>query len=294
MSFSSDDFAKALEQHDYTFQRGQVVRGKIAVHDADGVYVDIGGKATAFLPADEAWLGSFKSLDDILPLGEERDFLIIREQNADGQVTLSVRQLQIQKRWDELQEMLDEGETLQVRVMGVNKGGLNVDVDGLRGFVPRSHLLDKENLEGLVGRFLSVAILEVDRDRRRLVLSERVAARSASLSRLALGQLVEGRVVGMKPFGVFVEFEGTTGLLHINQVSKNFVESLTTIFTAGQTVKAVIIDLDTIKKRIALSTKVLESYPGEMLEKPAEVMEKADERMEKVRQTLVKDGVLME
>jgi small subunit ribosomal protein S1 len=294
LSFSSDDFAKALEQHDYTFQRGQVVRGKIAVHDADGVYVDIGGKATAFLPADEAWLGSFKSLDDILPLGEERDFLIIREQNADGQVTLSVRQLQIQKRWDELQEMLDEGETLQVRVMGVNKGGLNVDVDGLRGFVPRSHLLDKENLEGLVGRFLSVAILEVDRDRRRLVLSERVAARSASLSRLALGQLVEGRVVGMKPFGVFVEFEGTTGLLHINQVSKNFVESLTTIFTAGQTVKAVIIDLDTIKKRIALSTKVLESYPGEMLEKPAEVMEKADERMEKVRQTLVKDGVLME
>lgn len=294
MSFSSDDFAKALEQHDYTFQRGQVVRGKIAVHDADGVYIDIGGKATAFLPADEAWLGAFKSLDDILPLGEEREFLIIREQNADGQVTLSVRQLQIQKRWDELQEMLDEGETTQVRVTGVNKGGLNVDVDGLRGFVPRSHLVDKENLEGLVGRFLSVAILEVDRDRRRLVLSERVAARSASLSRLALGQLVEGRVVGMKPFGVFVEFEGTTGLLHINQVSKNFVESLNTIFTAGQSVKAVIIDLDTIKKRIALSTKVLESYPGEMIEKPAEVMSQADERMEKVRQTLVKDGVLME
>jgi small subunit ribosomal protein S1 len=294
LSFSSDDFAKALEQHDYTFQRGQVVRGKIAVHDADGLYIDIGGKATAFLPSDEVWLGSFKSLDDILPLGEEREFLIIREQNAEGQVTLSVRQLQIQQRWDELQDMLDEGETLQVRVTGVNKGGLNVDVDGLRGFVPRSHLLDKDNLEGLVGRFLSVAILEVDRDRRRLVLSERVASRSASLSRLALGQLVEGRVVGMKPFGVFVEFEGTTGLLHINQVSKNFVESLNTIFTVGQSVKAVIIDLDTIKKRIALSTKVLESYPGEMIEKPGEVMDKTDERMEKVRQTLVKDGILME
>jgi len=69
---------------------------------------------------------------------------------------------------------------------------------------------------------------------------------------------------------------------------------LNTIFTAGQSVKAVIIDLDTIKKRIALSTKVLESYPGEMIEKPAEVMSQADERMEKVRQTLVKDGVLME
>ena len=294
MSFSSDDFAKALEQHDYTFQRGQTVRGKIAVYDTDGVYVDVGGKATAFLPADEVWLGSFKSLDEILPIGEEREFLIIREQNADGQVTLSVRQLQIQHRWDELQEFLDDGRTTQVRVSGVNKGGLNVDVDGLRGFVPRSHLVDKGNLEGLVGRFLTVTVLEVDRDRRRLVLSERVAARAASLGRLALGQLVEGRVVGIKPFGVFVEFEGTTGLLHINQVSKNFVESLTTLFMVGQDVKAVILDLDTVKKRIALSTKVLENYPGEMLEKPAEVMREADDRMEKVRQALLQEGLLVD
>lgn len=292
MSFSSDDFAKALEQHDYNFQRGQTVRGKVAAYDSEGVYIDIGGKSTAFLPMDEVWLGSYKSLDDILPIGEERDFLIIREQNADGQVTLSVRQLQIQDRWDELQEMSDAGQTTQVRVTGVNKGGLNVDVDGVRGFVPRSHLVDKGNLDGLVGRFLTVTVLEVDRDRRRLVLSERVAVRSASLGRLAIGQLVQGRIVGVKPFGVFVEFEGTTGLLHINQVSKNFVESLGNVFSVGQEIKAVILDLDTVKKRIALSTKVLENYPGEMLEKPADVMAEAEDRMEKVRRSLAKDGIL--
>ena len=111
-----------------------------------------------------------------------------------------------------------------------------------------------------------------------LVLSNRLAARSASFSQIQLGQLVEGKVTSLRPFGVFVEFDSTTGLLHINQVSQKFVESLSAVFTVGQTVKAMIVNLDEGKGRISLSTKVLENFPGEMLENSADVMNEAEAR----------------
>ncbi len=288
MSFSSEDFEKALEQHDYSFQRGDVVKGIVHSHDSDGVYVDIGGKASAFLPADEAALKRVSNLEDVLPVGEEHEFLIIREQNAEGQVTLSIRQLEIRQLWERFAAMQDSGETIDVRVGGVNKGGVTVDAQGLRGFIPRSHLIARDEADLLVGKIVTVSLLEVDSERRRLVLSQRLAKQAASLGELEVGQLVSGKISGIKPFGVFIDFDGVTGLLHINQISKNYVSSLTTLFEPGQAVKAMIIDLDEVRRRVALSTKVLENNPGEMLEDMPKVMAEAEERAKKARDRLAK------
>ncbi|GAB4368985.1 MAG: 30S ribosomal protein S1 [Elainellaceae cyanobacterium] len=291
MSFSAEDFAKALEQHDYQFQRGQVVRGKVASHDSEGVYIDIGGKAAAFLPQDEASLQRVANLAELLPIGEEREFLIIREQDVDGQVTLSVRQLEIRQVWEHLAELQENNETVQARVSGVNKGGVTVDVQGIRGFIPRSHLVDRDQLDSLIGRGLTVSLLEIDPSRRRLVLSERLATQAASIRQLEAGQLVEGKISGIKPFGLFVAFDGATGLLHINQISKNYISSLESVFEVGQPIKALIIDVDESKRRVSLSTKVLENYPGEMLEKMADVMTEAEMRAEKARKTVDTRGL---
>ncbi|MEB3209709.1 MAG: S1 RNA-binding domain-containing protein [Leptolyngbyaceae bacterium] len=290
MSFSSEDFEKALEQHDYTFQRGDVVKGVVHSHESEGIFVDIGGKATAFLPHDEASLKRVQSLEERFPVGEEREFLIIREQNTEGQVTLSIRQLEIRKLWDRFSKMQESGETIDVRVGGVNKGGVTVDAQGLRGFIPRSHLTDRDNVESMIGKIVTVSLLEVDSERRRLVLSQRLARQAASLGELEVGQLVSGTISGIKPFGVFVEFDGVTGLLHINQISKNYVSSLTAMFEPGQAVKAMIIDLDEVRRRVALSTKVLENSPGEMLEDMPKVMAEAEERAPKARNRLAKGG----
>ena len=287
-SFSMDDFAKALEQHDYQFQRGQVVRGRVENHESNGAYVDIGGKSLAFVPLEEASLRRVTDLSVVLPLQEERDFLIIREQDADGQMTLSVRQMEIKQAWDNLAEMLEGGKTVQVRVSGVNKGGITVDVQGLRGFIPRSHLIDRDNLDALIGEKLTASFLEVSPDTNKLVLSQREATRSASFNLLEVGQLIEGKITGIKPFGVFVDLEGVTGLLHIKQVSQTFVESLEKVFQLGQLIKAIIIDLDEGKGRVSLSTRVLENHPGEMMENMTEVMESAEARAERARKNLTR------
>jgi len=281
LSFSSDDFAKALEQHDYQFHKGKIVHGKAVSYESDGVYVDIGGKSAAFLPTEEASLKRISSLADAVPLNEEREFMIIREQDNDGQVTISIRQLEIRHLWKRLAELQEENKTIQARVSGVNKGGVTVDVQGLRGFIPRSHLIEKNNLESLIGKALTVSILEVNSEAKKLVLSNRMAAQAATISQLEVGQLIEGKVSSIRPFGVFVDFAGMTGLLHINQISKSYIASLDALFEAGQFVKAVVVEIDDIKRRISLSTKVLENYPGEMLEKMAEVMAEAESRLQK-------------
>lgn len=289
MSFSSDDFAKALEQHDTSQQRGDVVHGTVHSHEADGIYVDIGGKATAYLPKDEAALKAGANLSEILPVGEVRDFLIIKEQNAEGQVTLSVRQLEIKRLWDRFNAILDTEETIDVRVSGANKGGVTVNAQGVRGFIPRSHLIDRHDLDALIGSTMTVSVLEVEPERRRLVLSQRLARQAASLSQLEVGQLVEGKVSGIKPFGVFIDFDGVTGLLHINQVSKNFVSSLDELFEAGKPIRAMIIALDESKRRVSLSTKVLENHPGEMLESMDTVMSEAPDRATRARNALTQE-----
>lgn len=281
-----DDFAKALEQHNYEFQKGQVVRGKVFEYDSNGAYVDIGGKSSAFLPIEEAALRTVTDLSEVVPLEEERDFLIIREQDADGQVTLSLRQLQIQQAWEDLIELQETGKVLQVRVSGANKGGVTVDVQGMRGFIPRSHLVERDNLESLIGQSLSVNFLEVDREREKLVLSQRMATQSNAFRDLQIGQLVEGKVSSIKPFGVFVDLEGVSGLLHIKQVSQKYIDNLGKLFAPGQPLKALVVDLDEGRGRISLSTRVLENYPGEMVDKMADVMDTAEERSERARKTL--------
>ncbi len=284
MSFSSDDFAKALEQHNYEFQTGQLVRGKAYSYESDGAFVDIGGKSAAFLPTEEASLRRVTDLSQIIPLGEERQFLIIREQDADGQVTLSLRQLELRQLWVKFAEMQENNETVQVRVSGVNKGGVTVDARGLRGFIPRSHLLERENLEGLIGKAFTASFIEVNSTTKKLVMSQRLATQAASLSQVAIGQLVNGKVSGIKPFGIFVDFDGATGLLHINQISKNYVASLNELFQVGQPIRALVTDVDEIKRRISLSTKVLENYPGEIVENMAAVMSEAEDRVQKLHE----------
>lgn len=282
-SFTMDDFAKALEKHDYQFQKGQVVNGRVFQLDPDGAYVDIGGKSSAFVPRDEASLRTVTDLSEILPLNENLEFLIIRDQDAEGQVTLSRKQLEIQHIWDRLAQMQENSQTTQVRVINVNKGGVTVNVQGLRGFIPRSHLVERDNLEALKGQSLNAGFLEVNKSNNKLILSQRIATRSASFSTLEVNQLVLGKISGIKPFGVFVDLDGTSALLHIKQISQKFIENLEKVFQVGQPIKAIIIDLDEGKGRVALSTRVLENFPGEMLENMDEVMASAEARAERAR-----------
>ena len=287
MTFSAEDFAKALAAQEYEFSPGSIVSGKVETHEADGAYVDIGGKSAAFLPTKEASLESDISLEEAVPIGLERKFIIVRDQDANGQMVISVRRMEIKALWEKLRERQENGDVLEVTISGSNKGGVTADVSGLRAFIPRSHLAKRvEDLDSLMGQTIHVGFLEVNEENNKLLLSERVAARSVAMGHLNKGDLIEGTVASLKPFGAFIDFGGASGLLHIKQVSKSYVSSLGDVLTIGEPIKAVVLNIDEERGRIALSTQVLEKYPGEMTKDKATVMAEAEERVKKAESAI--------
>ena len=284
--FDEGAFLAALDANEPVGTTGEVVAGTVIGMESDGVYVDIGGKAPGFMPKNECGLGVITNLKERFPKGLEIEVLVTREQNADGMVTISCRALALRQSWDKVKQLEKEGRVAQVKVTGFNRGGVTCDLEGLRGFIPRSQLQEGENHEALVGKTLGVAFLEVNSETRKLVLSEKRAATAARFSELEIGQLVEGHVASIKPYGLFVDLGGISGLLHQSVITGGSMRSMREIFDQGDAVKALITELDPGRGRIALNTAILEGQPGELLVDKDKVMAEATDRANRARNVL--------
>ena len=284
--FDADAFLAALEEQDFVGTTGEVVKGTVIGMESDGVYVDIGGKAPGFMPKKECGLGVITNLKERFPKGLEVEVLVTREQNADGMVTISARALALRHSWEKVRALEKEGKVVQVKVNGFNRGGVTCDLEGLRGFIPRSQLQEGENHEALVGKTLGVTFLEVNPETRKLVLSEKKAATAARFAELEVGQLVEGVVASVKPYGFFVDLGGISGLLHHSCVTGGQMRDLREVFDHGDRVKALVTELDPGRGRIALNTALLEGQPGELLIEKEKVMAEAADRANRARSVL--------
>lgn len=284
--FDEEAFLAALDDHEPHGTTGEVVRGTVIGVESDGVYVDIGGKAPGFMPKKECGLGVITNLKETFPKGLEVDVLVTGEQNADGMVTISARALALRQSWEKVRLLEKEGKVVQVKVNGFNRGGVTCELEGLRGFIPRSQLQEGENHEALVGKTLGAAFLEVNPETRKLVLSEKKAATAALFQNMEVGQLVEGQVVAIKPYGLFVDLGGVSGLLHQSAISGGQLRDLREVFGQGDRVKALITELDPGRGRIALNTALLEGQPGELLIDRDKVMAEAPERANRARSVL--------
>lgn len=284
--FDADAFLAALDEQDFVGTTGEVVTGVVVGIESDGVYVDIGGKAPGFMPKKEAGLGVITNLKERFPKGTAVEVLVTREQNADGMVTISARALALRHSWEKVRVLEKEGKVVQVTITGFNRGGVTCDLEGLRGFIPRSQLQEGENHEALVGKTLGVTFLEVNPETRKLVLSEKKAATAALFQNLEVGQLVEGQVVSVKPYGLFVDLGGVSGLLHHSAITGGQMRDLREIFDQGDRVKALVTQLDPGRGRIALNTVLLEGQPGELLIEKDKVMAEAADRANRARNVL--------
>jgi small subunit ribosomal protein S1 len=284
--FDEEAFLAALDDHEPHGTTGEVVGGTVIGVESDGVYVDIGGKAPGFMPKKECGLGVITNLKERFPKGLAVDVLVTGEQNADGMVTISARALALRQSWEKVRALEKEGKVVQVKVNGFNRGGVTCELEGLRGFIPRSQLQEGENHEALVGKTLGAAFLEVNPDTRKLVLSEKKAATAALFQNLEVGQLVEGQVVAIKPYGLFVDLGGVSGLLHQSAISGGQLRDLREVFGQGDRVKALITELDPGRGRIALNTALLEGQPGELLIDRDKVMAEAADRANRARSVL--------
>ena len=279
VGFSYAAFEDAVAATDYAFNRNDVVKGTVVQYDKGGCIVDIGAKASAFLPLQEAALIQDQGTDieDLIGIDEERNFEIISEEDENGQLTVSIRRIQYREAWEKVLAKQESDEPFEAECVSVNRGGAIFLVEGLRAFLPGSHLTGRLPDDDLVGQKLPLKFLEVNQDENKLVVSNRRAVVEAQMTDLSRGDVIEGVVKALKPYGAFVEVGGMSGLLHISQISMDRIVDLEKVLQPGQKIKCMIIDHDKVNGRIALSTKTLEPEPGDMIKDPERVYAMAEE-----------------
>ncbi len=281
--FDESAFLEALNENEPIGATGETIKGKVIALESDGLYIDIGGKAPGFMPKKECGLGVITNFKEKFTIGLEMEVLVIKEQNADGMVTVSARALILRQSWEKVASSAKNGELIKVTINGFNRGGLTCDVDGLRGFIPRSQLENGQDYQSLVSKNLKVAFLEVNPETRKLVLSEKKALLVSKFADLKLGQLIEGEVLAIKPYGFFVDLGGASGLLHQSSITNGSIRNLREIFVEGEVIKALITEIDLERGRIGLNTALLENTPGELIIDKEKVMIEASERSLKTK-----------
>ena len=286
VGFTMEEFTALLSQYDYHFNPGDVVSGTVFNLEPKGSLIDIGAKTAAFMPLQEASINRVEDLEDVLQPGDVREFFILSEENEDGQLMLSIRRIEYQMAWERVRQLQKEDATIYSDVFATNRGGALVRVEGLRGFIPGSHISTRKPKEELVDEVLPLKFLEVDEERNRLVLSHRRALVERKMNRLEVGEVVVGNVRGIKPYGAFIDIGGVSGLLHISEISHEHIETSHAVLNVGDQLKVMIIDLDAERGRISLSTKALEPEPGDMLTDPQKVFDQAEKMAALYKQML--------
>ncbi|MDD3238305.1 MAG: S1 RNA-binding domain-containing protein [Candidatus Gastranaerophilales bacterium] len=265
--FTDVEFEELLSKYDYSFQKGDLVKGIVCSYDSEGVIVDIGAKTAAIVPAREARVNFDVSIEDTLVRNNQYEFLIVKEEDDDGRFTLSYKKVAMAYNWRELEDLKANDATVEGTVVSVVKGGILVEVKGVRGFVPSSHLRAK-SIENIVGEKIELKILTMDAQQGNFILSNRKVyaddkeeSKRDTFAQIEVGQIVPGEVVRITDFGAFIDIGGIDGLLPLSQISWRWVDHPSDILKIADKIKVEIIGVDHDKQRVSLSLKSLEQDP---------------------------------
>jgi len=259
-------------------QSGEIRTGSIASMSPSQILISIGAKSEGVV--------SGRELDQLsaeeraaLQVGQEVHVFVINPEDENGNVVLSLKRAQEQLSWENVEKLLESDNVIDSKIIGFNKGGLIVGVEGLRGFVPSSQIsamrrsqstgeTPEQRWQKMIGQPITVRVIEVDRERRRLILSERAASTESRQSikervieELEEGKVYTGRVTSLANFGAFININGADGLVHLSELSWDHIEHPREVLEVGQEVKVKVINVDRDKKRIGLSVRALQSDP---------------------------------
>ena len=272
----------SLLESDYAMQQlsqGEIREGKITSVTHGGIFVDIGAKSEGVIGLQDLEKLEAKARD-ALQVGTDVLVYIVNPEDEGGNIILSVSRAQQERDWRAAENLLSTQDVYKGQVAGFNKGGLIVKLGSLRGFVPASQMsvsrrrradegqTPEQKWGKMVGETVMVKAVEVDRSRNRLIFSERAASkeireaeRERLLSELKEGDVCDGRVISLSPFGAFVDVGGADGLVHLSEMTWKRIDHPKEILKVGQEVKVQVMSVDRENRRIALSMKRLELDP---------------------------------
>jgi len=276
---------------------GEVVEGVVVEKNKDELIVDIGAKAEGLVTGRE--LDEESASIGRLEVGDKILATIVQAEDNRGFVLLSLRKAEVERDWREAKKVYDEERTVEVEILGPNRGGVVAKFGSLRGFIPFSHLSIGNkmaaNLGKLAGKVVKVRVIEFDQDLDRLVLSERDALTKGeraeelkSLSKVKVGERYEGEITSVTPFAAFVQFtprgekEPLEGMVHVSELSWEKVADATREVKAGEKIEVEVIEVNTEDGRVMLSRRKTLPNPWEKLAEKYSVGSKAKGKVTKI------------
>ena len=263
---AAEDFQQAIDSSIRRIRPGQIVTGTVIGITDSEILVNVGYKSDGYIPRAEAEID--------VKEGEEIDVEVVKVNDGEGNVLLSMKNVQSKKFWDDLMAEETEGKTFETVVKEVVKGGLIAEMEGgVRAFIPASHVSTKyvENLSEYVGKTVKVKVLEIDKQRKRIVasikqvlLEEAAAREQAKWDALVVGSKIHGIVRRITDFGAFVDIGGLDGLVHVTDAAWGRVKHPSDVLSVNQEVDVLVLGVDKEKKRISLGYKQLQPKPWTM------------------------------
>ncbi len=275
--------AKHLEeQAQCVAKRGDVRLGRIIEISEEGALVDIGLKREGFVPIRDLRQMEEAEEQEIVA-GDEVPVMVVNTRDQDGYVELSLYRARLEKDWIKAEQLLESGEIYETEITGYNRGGLTVQFGRIRGFIPLSHVVGlprglrdperRDRLAAMVGQKIGLRAIEVNRNERRLIFSQRQAYRSWQrmrkrqlLEELQVGQRRHGIVSSITNFGAFVDLGGMDGLVHVSELAWRHVDDPREIVQVGDEVEVVVLEVDRSRERIGLSIKQTLEDPWDTVE----------------------------
>lgn len=267
---SMQDFMSALEGSLKRINAGDVVKGTVISASDEEVFVNIGYMADGVISKEEFTDDLTASLKDLAKPGDELYVYILEVNDGEGNVALSKLKAEEHKVWDEFQDSLEKGTTIEVKISEVVKGGVTAKIKGVRAFMPASQVSLKyvENLNDYLGKTMAVKVIELDRDKNKVVLSRKEIEKAEAevkkeevWASLKKGERRTGVVARLTKFGAFVDLGGVDGLIHNQDLSWKRVIDPSEVVTVGDKVEVYIIDFDKTKGRISLGLKEVSQNP---------------------------------
>lgn len=270
----TEDFVRLLEESfNHSFKTADLVEGTVVKIEKTGVLVDVGGKTEANLPLRELANLPFEKPEDVVSVGDKKKFYILKEENDEGQLTVSLKRVHLAQNWEKLDEIRKDEETMKVKVVSLVKGGVIVEAFELKGFIPASQLRTGIPHESLIDQELSVKVLEADPKRNKLILSEKLCLAEERkkiaenvISQLEEDQVIEGEIVRLADFGAFIDIMGIDGLLPISEISWQRIKHPSDVLVLGEKIKIKVLNIDKELKRVSLSLKRMEESPWVKIE----------------------------
>ena len=260
------------------YQPEELVEGEVVRVDEDGIVVSVGLKTEGIVTPPEMRLLDRSELDGLKP-GDTLPVVFLGGGGVSGMVLLSYDQAQRQRLWNQLAEHFSEGTTLLARIVERNRGGLEVDYQGIRGFVPLSHLAPQSpdagerDLDARIGQEVQFNVLELDQSQQRLVMSERAIwrarkdeARQRFIAELKEGTLVTGKVISLRGFGAFVNLGEADGLIPMSELSWSMLKSADEAVSLGEEVTVQVLRVDRESQKVSLSLKRTMPEPWETVQ----------------------------